>query len=1144
MLLARGDSDDLVTVALRLAKALGAPTGGSYRRWLSVTAGALRVQDPRYIEAITGLGLPIATLNYDGLLEEATGMKPLTWYDGPAVERWLKREETGILHLNGLWRQPRTVALGIRDYEDILRDARAQALMYRLIATKTLVFVDCEGSNEDPNLGALLDWLQRYAGVVEHLPLSILGLNERQESSGRRFEAGPGELATSPSAPLPSGPLGVRGASADQSVTMPTTSGTSKDALQEEPPLAPSVDLLRDVLSSAADYRLVQVADKLGLELADAPGGNASPAERVEWLLVAAGAGYGQTAQIADAMCDTGMVVPWGPSVALPEATASGEGETCRPLQPLTGDLASPSPKVVAFREQHTQALKTAYAERRALLKEETPVPETLRERILHHKRALREGPVLTPGEYLGDGRYQLRERLGKGSFASVWKAWDEEGERFVAVKVLHGQHSSERSRRDRFFKGAQRMATLRHPGIVEVLDPGGEDHGFCWFAMELVPGGDLYRAVLEGRVQAAHTLPIVQALADALSCAHGADLVHRDVKPQNVLLTEDGVPKLTDFDLVKAAGSTDGTRTNVGMGTFGFAAPELMLDAKDADARADVYGLAMTALFLLCGRALPADVMLRLGPFVEEQEFSKEVEEVLLKGLAFAREQRYASAGAFVEALAGAVLASKVVDQPPEPEPIIDETPVPEPLDLGPVGEPPGGEVVKPSMPGDDSSVEDADTEEVSGLAQEPLNGDQLEPFMPDVVPSLEDADTGEAGGLALEPVELGRTAESPPESPAAFRVESPAARSSTRSRWLLLALVAVGLGWLGWSFVDGGTGLGVTPPMLDAPSCRELLSDPTFQRPPDLTGPLGAIGDDPIGRATDVDCLALSDTDHPLGFVGLSAGEVTMGSPTTEDGHYDKEGPQHRVRVPAFFAGQTEVTQGQWASVAGTEAGRKHGVPENPSFFTDDPRLPVEQVTWCDALRFAAALSELDGLEPFYGVEEDCESTGAIRQVSTQGYRLPTEAEWEYLARAGSTTRYWSGDAEDDLAAVGWYSGNSGQRTHPVAAPPTNRGAEHPWGLFDVHGNVWEWTLDPWIDHFRGREDGVTFDPVDLRYEDLAGNPANLADPTAHRVVRGGSWFYTARDARSAFRNDWNPGFRFRHLGFRLVLSAAPEP
>ncbi|MCB9761996.1 MAG: SUMF1/EgtB/PvdO family nonheme iron enzyme [Alphaproteobacteria bacterium] len=795
-----------------------------------------------------------------------------------------------------------------------------------------------------------------------------------------------------------------------------------------------------------------------------------------------------------------------------------------------------------------------------------------------------------------------------------------------MAVKVLHGQHSSERSRRERFFKGAQRMATLRHPGIVEVLDPGGEDHGFCWFAMELVPGGDLYRAVLEGRVQPAHTLPIVQALADALSCAHGAGLVHRDVKPQNVLLTEEGVPKLTDFDLVKAAGSTDGTRTNVGMGTLVFAAPELLLDAKDADARADVYGLAMTALFLMYGRALPPTVVRRPERFIEEQGFSREVEAVLLKGLAFAREERYDSAGAFVEALGRAELASKVAEQLSEPDTVIDETPVPEEseysplwggdelravreaLGLGPDGEPLDGEVVNPSMPGDDSSVEDADTVGVGGLAQDPLDGDQLKPFMPDVAPSLEDADTGEVGRLALEPVEPGRSGEESPESPAAFPVESPVARSPTRfrwpllalvalepvepgrteeeplespvafpvespaarspsrSRWPLLALAAVGLGWLGWSFVDGveptaevtpeppapaPAGADVAPapsqPLAASgtpPPCRELLSDPTFQRPPDLTGPLGAIGDDPIGRATDVDCLALSDTDHPLGFVGLSAGEVTMGSPTTEDGHFTDEGPQHRVRVPAFFAGQTEVTQGQWAYVAGTEAGRKHGVPENPSSFTGDPRLPVEQVTWCDALRFAAALSELDGLKPFYVVEEGCESTGAIRQVSTQGYRLPTEAEWEYLARAGTTTRYWSGDTEADLAAVGWYGGNADSRTHPVATPPTDRGAEHPWGLFDVHGNVWEWTLDPWIDHYRGREDGVTFDPVDLRYEDLAGNPANLADPTARRVVRGGSWFDAARVVRSASRFSRLPRLGFRSRGFRLVLSAAPEP
>ncbi|MCB9761993.1 MAG: formylglycine-generating enzyme family protein [Alphaproteobacteria bacterium] len=393
----------------------------------------------------------------------------------------------------------------------------------------------------------------------------------------------------------------------------------------------------------------------------------------------------------------------------------------------------------------------------------------------------------------------------------------------------------------------------------------------------------------------------------------------------------------------------------------------------------------------------------------------------------------------------------------------------------------------------------------------------------------------------------------------------------------WPLVVLAALGLVRLGWGFVNSvePTAAVTTDPPAPAPAgalvapapsppvaasdppppCRALRSAPAAQRSPGLRGPLGAVGDDPIGQATGVDCLALRDTDHPLRFVGLSAGEVTMGSPATEDGRWPYEGPQHRVRVPAFFAGQTEVTQRQWAYVAGTEPGRRHGLPENPSSFTDDPRNPVEGVTWCDALRFAAALSELDGIEPFYKVEEDCESTGVIRQVSTQGYRLPTEAEWEYLARAGTTTAYSFGEDPEELCTYANVADRTVRETYEdwstidcedgfAHTAPVGSLRPGPWGLFDVHGNVWEWTLDPWVGHYRGREHGERYDPVDLRYEDRAGNPVELADPTVSRVLRGGSWYFVARYERSAVRNYGLPWLSVRGQGFRLVLPAASEP
>ncbi|MCB9765619.1 MAG: SIR2 family protein [Alphaproteobacteria bacterium] len=167
-LLEDGDTEDFVTVAHRVEKALGAPQGGEFKRWLRETVGALKVRDPQLIQAIAALGAPIVTLNYDGLLEQVTGLGPLTWREGSEVERWLRGQEHGVLHLHGYWKQPQSVVLGVRSYEDILRDGHAQTVMRALWTTRSLVFVGCGGTTEDPNLGALLTWAGRTFSGSEY----------------------------------------------------------------------------------------------------------------------------------------------------------------------------------------------------------------------------------------------------------------------------------------------------------------------------------------------------------------------------------------------------------------------------------------------------------------------------------------------------------------------------------------------------------------------------------------------------------------------------------------------------------------------------------------------------------------------------------------------------------------------------------------------------------------------------------------------------------------------------------------------------------------------------------------------------------------------------------------------------------------
>src|SRR5271157_4824426 len=197
-----------------------------------------------------------------------------------------------------------------------------------------------------------------------------------------------------------------------------------------------------------------------------------------------------------------------------------GEGELL-PLCGGGGGNASPE-------------LESLNRERAKLLVEGHDV-DTVERRIAEVKRTLRRGRELRSGSLLA-GRYELLRRIGQGGFGVVWQAYDEERQRHVAVKVLHAQHSNDKSRRERFFRGAQRMAELEHEGIVKVFERRANHGGFHFFSMEYIPGGNLDQAALEGKLPSEGVLEITRRIGKALSYAHSQGLVHRDVKPANVL--------------------------------------------------------------------------------------------------------------------------------------------------------------------------------------------------------------------------------------------------------------------------------------------------------------------------------------------------------------------------------------------------------------------------------------------------------------------------------------------------------------------------------------------------------------------------------------------------------------------------------
>jgi formylglycine-generating enzyme required for sulfatase activity len=277
------------------------------------------------------------------------------------------------------------------------------------------------------------------------------------------------------------------------------------------------------------------------------------------------------------------------------------------------------------------------------------------------------------------------------------------------------------------------------------------------------------------------------------------------------------------------------------------------------------------------------------------------------------------------------------------------------------------------------------------------------------------------------------------------------------------------------------------------------------------------GKLRDENYDRGDFVFLLAGSGKDHPyvvtepeitnpigMTFKLIPAGTFMMGSKLGpeevvqkyggEAKWFKREHPQHSVKITKpFYIQTTEVTQDQWQKVMGN----------NPSYFKEcGDDCPVESVSWDDAQKFIAKLNKMEG---------------------TDQYRLPSEAEWEYACRAGTTTSFYSGDSIEDLKRAGWYAGNSENRSHSVGAKKENK-----FGLYDMHGNVWEWVED---------DEHVTYEgaPAD-------GSAWINKNRSAGRVFRGGTWGDGAWSCRSAFRPATSPGDRVSGLGFRLARFGAP--
>jgi formylglycine-generating enzyme required for sulfatase activity len=308
------------------------------------------------------------------------------------------------------------------------------------------------------------------------------------------------------------------------------------------------------------------------------------------------------------------------------------------------------------------------------------------------------------------------------------------------------------------------------------------------------------------------------------------------------------------------------------------------------------------------------------------------------------------------------------------------------------------------------------------------------------------------------------------------------------TRSMLALLLVAAIA----GWSGCSEGT---ATKPTGGSASVRaETTANPVAPEP----APFESIA---LASDSSYDSEQVGNDGQPgevreltklgIRFCWCPPGNFRMGSSDDAPGHLNNETQFDVTLSKGFWIQQTELTQNQYEQLMGC----------NPAFFKG-PQNPIETLTWSDATEFCRRLSELP----------------PEKKVGNR-FRLPTEAEWEYACRAGSTTEFCYGDDEAGLDEYGWYNKNSGRTTHPVGEKAANA-----WGLHDMHGNVSEWCQD-----FYGE------------YPRKAVTDPRGPESGERRTLRGGGWFFAPMFARSAHRDGYAPSARYVGLGFRLVATTA---